>query len=255
MKHGHGTAIYTGINGKGHEEYDGDWVDDLMHGFGKYTFTSGGIYTGEWSRGKMHGKGKMLNADGTSYDGDWRDNAMSGEGIYIDIDKVKWEGIFINGSYESKIQKKLRVEKEIEDKVFEYQIKARNFFTDFLNAFALSEKKKNLKEVLSAYFASPDSCIDFVQEPYSKFEERSPEKWNELLRASFNDGKMNLRVLKIRGDSTVLKQEAILVDQLRVKKGGQLVEFKCSLNDKQYEGVICELSTDSWALVVLQEKQ
>jgi hypothetical protein len=103
MKHGHGTAIYTGINGKGHEEYDGDWVDDLMHGFGKYTFTSGGIYTGEWSRGKMHGKGKMLNADGTSYDGDWRDNAMSGEGIYIDIDKVKWEGIFINGSYESKI--------------------------------------------------------------------------------------------------------------------------------------------------------
>ena len=31
---------------------------------------------------------------------------MHGEGIYIDIDNVKWEGIFINGCYESKIQKK-----------------------------------------------------------------------------------------------------------------------------------------------------
>jgi hypothetical protein len=51
----------------------------------------------------MHGKGKIVHADGTSFDGDWRDNVMSGEGIYIDIDRVRWEGIFINGSYESKI--------------------------------------------------------------------------------------------------------------------------------------------------------
>lgn len=51
----------------------------------------------------MSGKGKMVNADGTSYEGDWLDNLMHGEGVYVDIDKVKWEGIFINGSYESKI--------------------------------------------------------------------------------------------------------------------------------------------------------
>lgn len=120
MKHGHGKAVYAGIGGKGQEEFEGDWVDDLMHGYGKYTFTSGGVYSGEWKKGKMSGKGKMVNGDGTSYEGDWCENVMSGEGIYIDIDKVKWEGIFINGSYESKIQKKLKLEKEVEDKVQEY---------------------------------------------------------------------------------------------------------------------------------------
>ena len=51
----------------------------------------------------MSGKGKMVNADGSSYEGDWSNNVMNGEGVYFDIDKVKWEGIFINGSYESKI--------------------------------------------------------------------------------------------------------------------------------------------------------
>lgn len=102
-----------------------------MHGYGTYTFTSGAVYTGQWHQGKMHGKGKMVNADGTSYEGDWAQNVMNGEGVYIDIDQVKWEGIFINGSYESKIQKKLRVEKEISDKVAEYQTKAKQFFIQF----------------------------------------------------------------------------------------------------------------------------
>ena len=54
----------------------------------------------------------MVNADGTSYDGDWANNLMNGEGIYIDADKTPWEGIFVNGSYESKIQKKLKSEKQ-----------------------------------------------------------------------------------------------------------------------------------------------
>ena len=115
VKHGHGKATYAGLNGQGGEEYDGDWQEDRMHGYGKYVFTSGSVYTGSWLVGKMHGKGRMVNADGTQYDGDWVANKMHGEGCYIDIDNVRWEGIFINGSYESKIQKKLRVEKEIDD--------------------------------------------------------------------------------------------------------------------------------------------
>jgi hypothetical protein len=89
----------------------------------------------------MHGKGKIVNADGTSYLGDWCENKMHGEGLYIDIDGVKWEGIFINGSYESKIQKKLKVEKEIDDKVQGFESKARNFFVQFAETFAKSEKK------------------------------------------------------------------------------------------------------------------
>jgi hypothetical protein len=103
MKHGHGRATYASTNGSGKEEYNGDWQEDKMHGYGKYVFTSGGLYSGQWANGKMHGKGKIVNSDGTSYMGDWSENKMHGEGCYIDIDGVKWEGIFINGSYESKI--------------------------------------------------------------------------------------------------------------------------------------------------------
>ena len=36
---------------------------------------------------------------------------MHGEGVYVDADATPWEGIFVNGSYESKIQKKLKAEK------------------------------------------------------------------------------------------------------------------------------------------------
>lgn len=51
----------------------------------------------------MHGKGKMVYADGTSYDGEWSENLMHGEGTYVDIDQCTWFGIFINGTFESKI--------------------------------------------------------------------------------------------------------------------------------------------------------
>ena len=53
---------------------------------------------------------------------------MHGEGLFIDFEKMRWAGIFINGGYESKIQKKLRVEKETEDKLKEYSVKALKFF-------------------------------------------------------------------------------------------------------------------------------
>ena len=55
----------------------------------------------------------MVYADGTSYEGKWTNNQMNGEGIYVDKDGVKWTGIFVNGSYESKVQKKLQAEKEL----------------------------------------------------------------------------------------------------------------------------------------------
>lgn len=109
---------------------------------------------------------------------------MHGEGVYIDIDKTKWEGIFINGLFESKIQKKLRAEKEISDKVKLYEQKAKSFFIQFTEAYAKSDKK-TFKENLSPFFANADSCIDFVTEPYVKYEEKTPEKWNELIKTAF----------------------------------------------------------------------
>ena len=95
VKHGKGKIIFAGTatssgNQVGMEEYDGDWVDDQMHGQGTYKFTSGNEYTGEFDKGVMHGFGKMNYADGSSYEGQWKGNLMSGEGVYIDSDKITW---------------------------------------------------------------------------------------------------------------------------------------------------------------------
>ena len=49
MKHGHGKATYAGVQGHGKESYEGDWQDDKLHGYGRYTFTSGAVYTGQWT--------------------------------------------------------------------------------------------------------------------------------------------------------------------------------------------------------------
>ena len=70
----------------------------------------------------------MKNHDGTKYTGSFQDNLMHGYGTYIDLDKVVWNGIFINGCFDSKIQRRLAVEKEIEDKVSAYETKAKTFF-------------------------------------------------------------------------------------------------------------------------------
>jgi len=62
--------------------------------------------------------------------------------------------------------------------------------------------------------------MDFVTEPYVKFEERAPDKWNDLLKNVFDDGKVQLNVLAMKEECQVLKPEAILVEQMREKKGG-----------------------------------
>lgn len=51
----------------------------------------------------MHGNGVMKYADGSRYEGEWENNVFNGTGLYTDPDQIKWEGIFVKGTYESKI--------------------------------------------------------------------------------------------------------------------------------------------------------
>lgn len=51
QKHGTGKATYAGLQGHGQESYDGEWVNDLMHGRGKYIFANGSVYEGQWRAG------------------------------------------------------------------------------------------------------------------------------------------------------------------------------------------------------------
>ena len=73
-----------------------------------------------------------------------------------------------------------------------------------MNAYSKSDKK-TYRENLSQFFASADTCIDYVHEPYVKYEERSPDQWNEFIMEAHREGQVSLRVLKMKEDTTVLK--------------------------------------------------
>lgn len=77
-----------------------------------------------------------------------------------------------------------------------------------------------------------------MAEPYVRFDQFTPERWNELISEAYKEGKVQLRVLEMKETSTVLKQKAILVEQLRAKKGGQIVEFDLC-GEKMLKFVIC----------------
>jgi len=65
--------------------------------------------------------------------------------------------------------KKIEVTKEIEATL-----------QNILDAIAKSDKK-TLKDNLSPFFATADNVKEYVKDPYSKFDERPPEKWTEIL--------------------------------------------------------------------------
>lgn len=47
--------------------YTGDWVDDAMHGQGKFTFASGASYQGCFEHNKFSGQGTYTFPDGKQY--------------------------------------------------------------------------------------------------------------------------------------------------------------------------------------------
>ena len=52
--------------------YEGEIVDGLRHGRGKFFYRSGGVYEGEWHYGKMDGFGTLYYANGSvAYEGEW----------------------------------------------------------------------------------------------------------------------------------------------------------------------------------------
>ena len=61
---------------------EGQWVDDLQHGFGKETWEFGKIkFTGYHVKGEKEGKGRLEWSDGSYYDGEFKSNLFSGFGI------------------------------------------------------------------------------------------------------------------------------------------------------------------------------
>jgi hypothetical protein len=224
-----------------------------MHGQGTYKFTSGNEYCGEWASGVMNGFGKMLYADGSSYEGTWLNNLMDGDGVYLDADKITWSGIFVEGQFDSKIQKKLQAEKVIKDKILAFANKAISFFGSFGEAFAKSDKK-TFKDNLSPFLGSNETCNDYVNlDAFPKFEDRPADKWNELIKGVLEDPNHVFKALSVKHDSELIESEKILVDQLKSKPGGQIVEVRGTAGDKKVSMSLLELPSENWVVLFFSE--
>ncbi len=73
---------------------------------------------------------------------------------------------------------------------------------------------------------------EFVTDPYPKFEEKQPDKWNDWFKLLTSDGKCSIKALGSKDESTLLPAANILAEQLREKPGGQLVEVVNVVGDK-----------------------
>jgi hypothetical protein len=51
--------------------YEGEYLDDMKHGQGKFEWSSGNIYIGEYKKDERDGNGEMQWIDGSKYEGFW----------------------------------------------------------------------------------------------------------------------------------------------------------------------------------------
>lgn len=82
-------------------EYEGEWKDDQMCGWGVFSYSNGERYEGSFRAGKFHGKG-VLEARSSTYDGEWEDGAKCGVGVLIYGNGDKYEGSFRGDKYHGK---------------------------------------------------------------------------------------------------------------------------------------------------------
>jgi len=62
------TGVGKEIN---HIIYEGQFVDDVYNGFGRFIYSNGNYYIGNWIDGKRSGFGKLVDNQGKVYEGQW----------------------------------------------------------------------------------------------------------------------------------------------------------------------------------------
>lgn len=62
--------------------YEGEKVNGMRHGKGKFYYQDGGLYDGEWKMNRMDGNGKLYYQSGKlAYNGQWKEDRFNGHGI------------------------------------------------------------------------------------------------------------------------------------------------------------------------------
>lgn len=55
-----------------HIIYEGQFKNDIYHGYGRYIYSNGNFYLGNWVDGKRSGWGKLVDKSGKVYEGMWQ---------------------------------------------------------------------------------------------------------------------------------------------------------------------------------------
>lgn len=250
MKHGEGNLTHFGSMARefGNESYSGSWANDKMEGYGVYKYTSGAIYYGDWKSNKQEGKGCYEFPDGCVYDGEWNNHQMNGEGTFIDKNGVKWEGEFVEGVFQSKMQKQLKMEKILKKKEQEIKDSVLNCLDRFISTFASSDKK-SYKANLTPFFAIQDEIKLYVKEPYPKYEDKQPAQWEEAFGELKSAGFLN--ILRNNMQAKVMDHDNIIIPQFI--GNGQIVEFIKENEAKYIQAAFCNLFESNWVLVFFSE--
>lgn len=64
------------------DSYDGEWVDELMHGKGTYKTTDGRVYRGKFAYGEFGGEGALVFPNSERYEGEVKKMLPEGLGKY-----------------------------------------------------------------------------------------------------------------------------------------------------------------------------
>ena len=76
---GEGECVFYGQSNQKHE-FDGNYSNSYMNGYGTYNFKDGRIYTGEMRLDMMHGNGTFDWIEGYSYEGYWENGYIARDG-------------------------------------------------------------------------------------------------------------------------------------------------------------------------------
>jgi hypothetical protein len=68
-----------------------------MKGMGIFTWPKEKVYEGEWINNMMHGKGSLKFEDGKNFVGEFEEDLMSGYGVFTWPDGRKHEGFWKKG--------------------------------------------------------------------------------------------------------------------------------------------------------------
>ncbi len=91
LRHGFGKEITLDEKDSILEQYEGFWAKDERNGWGRFDYEDKDSYDGQWLNGQCHGMGKYTCSDGSFYEGPWANGiALSdishlGEALFFNL--------------------------------------------------------------------------------------------------------------------------------------------------------------------------